>query len=71
MKNAPQEVSGDFFFVCECASVLGVKQGTHHLCVVGIEGLFIQREFLRTEGVVELNHLRKLQAEKKTVRHHC
>lgn len=39
--------------------------GTHHLRVVGIEGLFIQGEFLRTEGAVELNHLRKLQAETK------
>lgn len=35
---------------------------THHLCVVGIEGLLIQGEFLRAKRVVELNHLRKLQA---------
>lgn len=34
---------------------------THHLHVVGIEGLFIQGEFLRSEGVVQLNHLRELQ----------
>lgn len=71
MKNGPQEVDGDFVCVCEretegLFSVLFKKrQRTHHLHVVGIEGLFIQGEFLRTEGVVELNHLRKLQAERK------
>lgn len=43
---------------------------THHLCVVRIEGLFIQREFLGTQGVVELNHLRKLQETNKTVTSH-
>lgn len=31
--------------------------------MVGIEGLLIQGELLRTQGVVEFNHLRKLQEE--------
>lgn len=31
--------------------------------MVGIKSLFIQGEFLRAEGAVQLNHLRKLQAE--------
>ena len=31
--------------------------------MVGIESLLVQGELLRTEGVVEFNHLRKLQAE--------
>lgn len=48
-----------------------ICSGTHHLRVVGIEGLFIQGEFLWTEGVVQLNHLRKLQSRnKQKVRHH-
>lgn len=34
---------------------------THHLCVVGIEGLFIQGELLRAQRVVQLDHLRKLK----------
>lgn len=47
-----------------------IRRSTHHLRVVGIEGLFIEGEFLWTKGVVELNHLRKLQAEiNKIVRH--
>lgn len=29
--------------------------------MVGIEGLFIQGEFLRAERVVQLNHLRELR----------
>lgn len=31
--------------------------------MAGIEGLFVQGEFLRAERVVELYHLRELQAE--------
>lgn len=41
----------------------------HHLRVVGIEGLFVQGEFLRSQRVVQLDHLRKLPAgTNKTVR---
>lgn len=36
---------------------------THHLCVVGKERLFVKGEFLRAEGAVQLNHLRKLQRQ--------
>lgn len=32
----------------------------HHLHVVGIEGLLVQGEFLRSQRVVQLDHLRKL-----------
>lgn len=42
---------------------------THHLHVVGIEGLFVQGELLRSQRVVQLDHLRKLPAGiNKTVR---
>lgn len=40
-------------------------RGTHHLRVAGIEGLLIQGEFLGAEGVVELNHLRKLRENRR------
>lgn len=57
--------------VCVCFLVLCKwRRNTHHLRVVGIESLLVQGELLRTEGVVEFNHLRKLQAETSvTVRH--
>lgn len=41
------------------------QEGAHHLCVVGVEGLFVQWELLWAQGVVELNHVGKLQAETK------
>lgn len=43
--------------------ICALAPSTHHLCVVGIEGLFIQGEFLRAQRVVQLDHLRKLRAE--------
>ena len=68
MKNWPQEVC-DYLCVCVCMCVCVFsvlykwRRNTHHLRVVGIESLLVQGELLRTEGVVEFNHLRKLQAE--------
>lgn len=53
MENRTREVCCD---LCVCAA------GTHHLRVVGIEGLFVQGEFLRPQRVVQLDHLRKLWA---------
>lgn len=35
--------------------------------VVSMEGLFIQGEFLRTEGVVDPYHLRELKGKGETV----
>lgn len=59
MENRRRELGCD---LCLCSS-------THHLGVVGIEGLFIQGEFLRAQRVVQLDHLRELRAGiKKTVR---
>lgn len=42
--------------------ICALAADTHHLRVVGIEGLFVQGEFLRPQRVVQLDHLRKLQA---------
>lgn len=41
--------------------ICALAPSTHHLCVVGIEGLFIQGELLRAQRVVQLDHLRKLK----------
>jgi hypothetical protein len=38
---------------------------THHLCVAGIEGLLVQRELLRAEGVVEFDHVGKLRGKRE------
>lgn len=43
--------------------ICALAPSTHHLCVVGIEGLFIQGELLRAQRVVQLDHLRELRAE--------
>lgn len=45
-----------------CVVICAFAAGTHHLRVVGIEGLFVQGEFLRPQRVVQLDHLRKLRA---------
>lgn len=45
------------------AVVCAFAPSTHHLCVVGIEGLFIQGEFLRAQRLVQLDHLRKLNKQ--------
>lgn len=35
--------------------------------MVGVKGLFIQRELLRAQSMVELDHLRKLQKEENNL----
>lgn len=59
MKNGPNKAFFVIFFYVKTE----IQDITHHLCVVWVEGLFIQGELLRTEGMVEFNHLRKLQGE--------
>ena len=46
----------------------GSRLETHHLCVAGIEGLLVQRELLRAEGVVEFDHVGKLRGKRERER---
>ena len=43
----------------------GSLSETHHLCVAGVEGLLVQGELLRAEGVVEFDHVGKLRERER------
>lgn len=64
MKNRPRRRSAAIHLVCvRCGNCLKWRRRTHHLRVVGVEGLLIQGEFLGAKQVVQLNHLRELRGE--------
>lgn len=44
------------------------SEATHHLPVVGIEGLLIQGKFLWAQRLEEFDHVRKLQKGQKKVK---